>query len=67
MLGIILKQFFDPEFMFVGESLIIFMYVLDNCLRNSHFGTRSAQEGPKRIVKSFKDPKTCICKTLEKL
>ena len=35
-----------------------------------HFGTRSAQEGakmsPKRSIRSFKDPKRCICKNLKK-
>ena len=29
-------------------------------------GPRRGQDGPKRAIKSFKDPKSCICKNLKK-
>ena len=30
-------------------------------------GPRRGQDEPKRLIESFKDPKTCICKNLKKL
>ena len=30
-------------------------------------GPRRGEDGPKRATKSFKDPKSCICKTLKNL
>ena len=57
-LGLFLGPFFGP----------IFEHFFDHFWGPfwDQIGQRSGEDGPKRATKSFKDPKSCICKNLNK-